>query len=190
MVTSNGPVGFHYFILGLLAQQPMSGYDIRRFLRGLDWLLGNPSFGVIYPALHVLLKDGLVGVEVMSRPDKPPRKVYSVTSAGVQALQEWVARKATANTEQPRMFLMHLAWIGDFSPAGLVEHLRQRRETVAVHHSALQRTIGELSELDHLGQRLVLEYSLATSGAELAWLDSELAHLSTDLGMDRQKTTT
>jgi hypothetical protein len=68
--------------------------------------------------------------------------------------------------------------------------LRQRRETVAVHHSALQRTIGELGELDHLGQRLVLEYSLATSGAELAWLDSELAHLSTDLGMDRQKTTT
>ena len=28
-----------------LAQQPMSGYDIKRFLKGLSWLIGSPSSG-------------------------------------------------------------------------------------------------------------------------------------------------
>ena len=70
------------FILGLLARQPMSGYDIKRFLKSLSWLIDSPSFGSLYPALHALLEDGLVTVEVVPRQDKPPRKIYSVTEAG------------------------------------------------------------------------------------------------------------
>ena len=30
-----GAVSFRHFILGLLKQQPMSGYDIKRLLKGL-----------------------------------------------------------------------------------------------------------------------------------------------------------
>ena len=40
---------FRYFILGLLSQQPMSGYDAKQYLESLGWLVGNPSFGAIYP---------------------------------------------------------------------------------------------------------------------------------------------
>ena len=41
-------VSLRYFILGLLTQQPMSGYDIKRSLKGLIWLIGNPSGGSLY----------------------------------------------------------------------------------------------------------------------------------------------
>ena len=75
-------VNFRHFILGLLSRRSMSGYDIRRLLRSLGWLLGNPSFGTIYPALHALLKDGLVTVEVVPHPSRPPRKIYTITGAG------------------------------------------------------------------------------------------------------------
>ena len=36
----------------------MSGYDIKRLLKSLNWLVGSPSFGTLYPTLH----DGLVSV--------------------------------------------------------------------------------------------------------------------------------
>jgi DNA-binding PadR family transcriptional regulator len=53
-----GSLSFRYFVLELLAQQPMSGYDIKRLLAHLSWLIGGASFGNIYPALHALLENG------------------------------------------------------------------------------------------------------------------------------------
>ncbi len=81
-------VSTRHFILGLLTRQPMSGYDIKRFLKQLSWLVDSPSFGSLYPALHALLKDDRVTVEVIPRQDKPPRKIYTITEAGRQVLQE------------------------------------------------------------------------------------------------------
>jgi DNA-binding PadR family transcriptional regulator len=186
---TTGNASFRHFILGLLAQQPMSGYDIRRLLKSLSWLLGSPSFGKIYPALHALLGDGLVTVEVLSRPDKPPRKIYSITESGRQALQEWIAQPAESSAKL-RSFVMHLILVGDFSQAGLCVHLQQRRETVATHQLALEQTIEEWGERANAGQRLALEYGLATASAELAWLDSRLAQLSGDPRVDPPGATT
>ena len=178
---TKGSESFRYFILGLLAQEPMSGYDIRRFLKSLDWLLGNPSFGSIYPALHALLEDGLVTVEVVSRPDKPPRKIYAITETGKQALQDWVAKPAATNSSL-KAFVMQMILVGDFSQVGIISHLRQRREMVAANHLALEQTIQGMGKRASLGQRLALEYGLATAGAELDWLDNTLALMSSDLG--------
>ena len=77
-------VNIRRFILGLLARQPMSGYDIKRFLKSLSWLIDSPSFGSLYPTLHALLRDGLTTVEVVLSQDRPPRKTYTVTDAGRQ----------------------------------------------------------------------------------------------------------
>ena len=48
----SGTVKTRHLVLGLLARQPMSGYDIKRFFKSLSWLIGSPSFGSRYPALH------------------------------------------------------------------------------------------------------------------------------------------
>jgi DNA-binding PadR family transcriptional regulator len=182
-------VSFRYFILGLLAQQPMSGYDIRRFLQSLGWLLGSPSYGAIYPALHALANDGLVLVDVMSRPDKPLRKIYTITQPGRQALEEWVARPVEAGVKL-KSFIMQLILAGDFAQPALVAHLQQRRETVQSHHSTLEQTIQDLGDRANAGQRLALEYGLATSAAEVEWLDDTLARVRVSPEVERAEPTT
>jgi PadR family transcriptional regulator AphA len=174
---------FRYFILGLLVQQQMSGYDIKRFLESLGWLLGNPSFGSIYPALHALLDDDLVTVEVVARPDKPPRKIYAITEAGERALQDWVANPAEIGSNR-KAFVMQLILLGDLSQAGVIAHLQQRRETVVANHLALEQTIQGMGDRASSGQRLALEYGLATADAELTWLDSTLAQMPADPSLD------
>jgi DNA-binding PadR family transcriptional regulator len=176
-------VSFRYFILGLLVKRPMSGYDIRRLLRSLGWLLGNPSFGTIYPALHALLEDDLVTVEVVPHPSKPPRKVYTITEAGRQAVEEWIAQPPPSSVGL-RSFIMHLILAGDSAQTGLVAHLRQRRESVAAHHSDLKQAIDELGEQVSSGERAAIEYGLAIASAELAWLEGKLNQLSTETGTD------
>lgn len=47
-------------ILGLLKEQPMHGYDLRKRLRGDFGLLSSLSFGSLYPALARLESEGAV----------------------------------------------------------------------------------------------------------------------------------
>ena len=112
-----GKVSLRYFVLGLLAQQPMSGYDIKRFLKGLSWLMGSPSSGSLYPALRALLDEGLVSVEIVPGVDKPPRKIYSIEEAGKLELQAWIEQPIVSDASL-KAFVMRLLLAGSFSPAG------------------------------------------------------------------------
>ncbi|MBN1640548.1 MAG: PadR family transcriptional regulator [Anaerolineae bacterium] len=178
-----GSDSFRYFILGLLVGRPMSGYDIKQTMKRLSGLLGSPSFGAIYPALHALLEDGLVTVAVEARSDRPPRKTYSLTDDGRRALQMWVAQPDNANGSI-RAFVMRLILVGDHDREALTAHLQQRREIVAAHRSALETADGDGEGEGGPGQRLATAYGLATADAELNWLDATLARLSIDPDQD------
>jgi PadR family transcriptional regulator AphA len=172
-----GATSIRHFILGLLTRQPMSGYDIKRFLKSLSWLIESPSFGSLYPALHALLEDGLVTVEVVPRHDKPPRKIYSITEAGRQVLREWIDRPVESGASL-KAFVMRLTLASNFSNAGLITHLQQRRAQVSTHQLALEQTAKAMDENMDLGERLALDYGLAVATAELAWLERTLTRLS------------
>jgi PadR family transcriptional regulator AphA len=170
-------VSIRHFILGLLTRQPMSGYDIKRFLKSLSWLIDSPSFGSLYPALHALLEDGLVTVEILSRQDKPPRKIYTITEMGRRALQEWMGRPVAPGISL-KAFVMRLILASNFSHAGLIAHLEQRHSQVMAHQLALEQTAQATDDDLDLGERLTRDYGLAVAAAELAWLDRALAQLS------------
>ena len=173
---AGGTVSLRYFILGLLTQQPMSGYDIKRFLKGLSWLIGSPGGGSLYPVLRTLRQEDLVTVEVVPGLDRPPRKIYSLTEAGRQALQAWIEQPMAANAPL-KAFVMRLLLADSHSPAGLSAHLQQRRAQVAAYHAALANGIELPSAKLRKGQQLALDYGLAVATAELAWLDSTLDRL-------------
>jgi PadR family transcriptional regulator AphA len=172
-----GAMSLRHFILGLLAQQPMSGYDIKRFLKGLRWLVGSPSAGSLYPILRTLLQEDLVTVEIVPGLDRPPRKIYHITETGTQALQAWIDQPAASNAPL-KTFVMRLFLAGSLSEPWLIPCLQQRHAQVAAHRTALEQAAGVPGEPIGVGQRLALNYGLALATAELAWLDSTLGKLS------------
>jgi DNA-binding PadR family transcriptional regulator len=172
-----GTKGIRHLVLGLLTQQPMSGYDIKRFLKSLSWLIDVPSLGSLYPSLHALLRDGLVTMEVVARQDRPPRKIYTITAAGEQVLQAWLNQPTESNVSLKK-FVLRLILAGQLSQVGLLAHLEQRRARVAAQKIALEQAVEVKGENTDLGERLMLDYSLSLASAELAWLDSTLARLS------------
>ena len=177
---SGGAVSLQFFVLGLLAQRPMSGYDIKRFLNTLNWLIGSPSGGSLYPVLRALLEEDLVAVEVVPGLDRPPRKIYSITEAGRQALQAWIDKPAAANAPL-KAFVMRLIIADSHSIARLLGHLERRRKQVADHRAKLREGPGAIEEELDLGQHLALGYGLALAKAELDWLDSTMEWLSEGL---------
>jgi PadR family transcriptional regulator AphA len=173
----SGTKGIRHLVLGLLTQQPMSGYDIKRFLKSLSWLIDVPSLGSLYPSLHALLRDGLVTMEVAARQDRPPRKIYTITEAGEQVLQAWLSQPTESNVSLKK-FVLRLILAGQLSQVGLLSHLEQRRARVAAQKIALEQAVEAKDENADLGERLMLDYGLSLASAELAWLDSTLARLS------------
>src|ERR1700690_2394870 len=54
------PIMLEMALLGLLKEQPMHGYDLRKRLRSDFGLLASLSFGSLYPALGRLEAEGAV----------------------------------------------------------------------------------------------------------------------------------
>jgi DNA-binding PadR family transcriptional regulator len=170
-------VSIRHLILGLLTRQSMSGYDIKRLLKSLSWLIDSPSFGSIYPILRSLREDGLVTMEEIPRRGKSPRKLYTITENGRQGLREWVDQPVTLETSL-KAFVTRLILAGNFSHIGLITHLQQRRlQVVACETTLRQAAEAEYGTMDS-GQRLTFDYGLALVTAELAWLDDTLKQLS------------
>jgi len=169
-------VSLRHLILGLLTQKPMSGYDIKRFLKSLSWLIGSPSFGSLYPALRSLLRDGLVVESGDPNRNKRARRIYSITGSGEGALQGWI-NQPVAPDASLKSFVMRLVLARCFPRAGLVAHLQQRRSQVTVHLATLEQVRRAADDKIEWGQRLALDYGVTLAAAELVWLDSALNQL-------------
>lgn len=174
---ASGTVSLRYFILGLLTQQPMSGYDIKCMLKGLSWLTGSPSSGNLYSVLRALRQEDLVTVEIVPGLDKPPRKVYTISEVGRRKLQVWVDQPAVSDASL-KAFVMRLLLASNFSHGGLVAQLQQRRAQVAAHYDDLYQGAGMPQARDNPGRILAMDYGLAMATAEQSWLDRVLGELS------------
>ena len=71
-------------VLALLAQRERFGLELVRDLAEADGLL--TSDGTVYPLLNRLYSSGLVESEWRDEPGERPRRYYSITSAGRDAL--------------------------------------------------------------------------------------------------------
>ena len=85
---SSGIVSLALLALLARADKPVYGYQIAKELEGFDGGLPVKQ-GTLYPVLRSLEAGGLLTSEVEPSVAGPPRRYYSVTDAGRQALALW-----------------------------------------------------------------------------------------------------
>jgi PadR family transcriptional regulator AphA len=81
-------------VLGLLALGPRSGYDIKSVVDRSTRFFWAASYGQIYPELRRLEAEGLVRGEQAPNGARS-RRVYELTDAGRQALEDWLLGPTT-----------------------------------------------------------------------------------------------
>jgi len=111
-------------LLGLLAIQPMSGYDLGQTIRGSVGHFWNESYGQIYPNLKALARDGFVSAKTERQKSKPDRNIYSITKKGQERLANWLA--VPPQPEIPRNELLLKIFFGvQTSPEILIGYMER-----------------------------------------------------------------
>lgn len=164
-----------YAILGFLSWQPLSGYDLKKLFAGSHAFHWSGNNNQIYRSLVQLHDEGLVTVEVQPQADRPPRKVYTITPRGRQALRQWL-RSPPELPQLRSTFLVQLAWAGELPPEALDSLLAQYEHEVEMQLLMCreQARRGGLNPARtprerHIWQ-MIAEHPVAAYEAELAWL--------------------
>jgi DNA-binding PadR family transcriptional regulator len=83
-------MALRYAILGLLSAEPMSGYDLAKWMdRGLA-NIWSAHASQIYPELARMVESGVI-VEVPGDTGPRRRRVYGISETGAADLREWLA---------------------------------------------------------------------------------------------------
>ncbi|HYW88923.1 MAG TPA: PadR family transcriptional regulator [Chloroflexota bacterium] len=131
-----------FALLGLLARQPRSGYDIAAQLERGVGPFWHARHSQIYPELARLQVDALVDFEVVEQHDRPAKKVYSITDAGRVALADWVVSPPGQAAIRSELTLRaYSIWLADprRAAAMLREQERIHREQLAHYEGDRQR---------------------------------------------------
>ena len=128
-------------LLGLLAIEPMSGYDLGVVIRASVGHIWNESYGQIYANLKKLAAEGFVTSKTERQKGKPDRRIYSVTRKGEERLAKWLA--VPPQPEIARNELLLKLFFGAQVPTeiliGFVEHMAESEGAV----------LKELTRLEH-----------------------------------------
>ena len=116
-------MSLRHALLGLLAEGPMSGYDLTRRFKG-PGNVWTAKHSQIYPELARLMEAGLI------RPaGEGPRgrKSYAITDAGLSEVRRWLTETEPDRTVRDESFLrVFFLWLLD--PAQAREYVRGEAE--------------------------------------------------------------
>lgn len=162
-------------VLGFLSIQPMTGYDLKKFIRDSAFMPWSGNSNQIYTALLELLEDGFVTGEVRHQESLPSKKVYTITHKGMNSLADWTKAQPEA-PDFKKPFLIQLIWADLLNKNELSELLEKYENEVRLqllmHRERARRGGGFIprTEREALLWRMTDENLASSYENELNWV--------------------
>ena len=175
-----------YKLLGLLARQPMSGYDLASRLKKRFVPFGPISHTQIYPALASLEQQGLVRYHIVEQQAmRPNKKVYELTEEGRTTLRQWVESPTSLVISHDEFFLKaYSLWLAD--PQRMEERFREQaqlhQERLELYERGPQsKQLAESAESEEADlfelNTMLFQYIIGYERNYLVWCQSMLQYL-------------
>ncbi|MES2821947.1 MAG: PadR family transcriptional regulator [Pseudomonadota bacterium] len=174
-----------YAVMGMLALDDMSGYDIKRHFETCLGSFWTESYGQIYPVLKSLVEEGFASSTVHRQPGRPDRVVHSLTPSGAAELASWLEEPADTELERNESLLKVL-----------FGHCARAEQTIIHLQSFHTRRLEKIEEARqfklfigataaHKPQTLFMlaaaDYVIVTNEASLRWAETVIAQLQAGL---------
>ncbi len=159
-------------ILGLLAQRPRHGYELRAAFEAL--IGGEQNWDVkpaqIYTTLSRLEEGGLVAQTAVEQDGGPEKRIYDITPAGRDELSGWFNGAVEDEPQRDEFYLKLMLSLAtaQADPYRVIQVQRARLYR-SLHQLTTRRL--ELDPKSELAQILLLDKAVMHVEADLRWLD-------------------
>jgi DNA-binding PadR family transcriptional regulator len=183
-------------ILGLLQEQPLHGYELKKRLGETLGSLWGISYGSLYPALRRLENDGSISIVApesvsvpmpstgsldgdlaaarhrrAAKPTRRTKKAYRITPHGETRLAQLLVDD-DAGGDDERTFALKLAFCGTLDPASRLEVLTRRRTALADRLARARRSSPGRGDRY---TRSLFEHRTQSTQRDLEWIDELIA---------------
>jgi DNA-binding PadR family transcriptional regulator len=139
-----------YALLGLLARQPLTGYDLTLRMNSPIGYMWAAHHSQVYPTLRDLERDGHVRHRVVDGRGPRDTKLYTITANGNRALRSWIASPLPP-PESRSEFMLRVRALWMVSPdvaRGLIRQARDHSSARLALYAAEELTFGEDDKTD------------------------------------------
>ncbi len=177
-ITINSPL--ELAVMGLLAQQSHSGYDLLKiFSETAMGSFGN-SPGAIYPVLRRLDKSKAVSGKVANRDSLRPKQVFSLTTCGRKALEEHLLKPITLDdvVRREEYLMLRFVFTGELLGGKRAQHfLSELIERINEYIPLLKKQLVELQSTENVFAQAALEHGIELYATKLRWARKTVKNL-------------
>ena len=170
-------------ILGMLASNPMSGYELKQKIEKTTGYFWNESYGQLYPQLKYLSENGYIKeIEQDNGDSKRVKKSYTIADKGRNAMKEWLSKPPKDQALRVEILLKIF-----FANQGDHEQIRQH---IIEHKEKSTKTINALFGIKNMINEqfsnhpdakfwlITLDHGIKTYQATINWADESLNSLN------------
>ncbi len=125
-----------YALLGFLNYQPMTGYELENFINVSTGNFWHARLSQIYMTLKQLEQKELVTSVIEPQESRPDRRVYTITTSGIDDLHHWLAQPLLELEPEKETLLLKLFFA---RPNGKQSILTQLRIQMELHRQQLDK---------------------------------------------------
>lgn len=174
-----------YAILGMLALEAASGYQIKKEMEESTSNFWHESYGQIYPILKLLTEEGLATSHMEKQEGKPERTIYTITERGKVELINWLGEEVEETPERIEVLLK--LFFGHFLPTSVniqhVQRYQKLQKTLLQKYQDIEAFIRECFQTNPENEKplnyslITVRYGILRCQALLAWCEETLATL-------------
>jgi len=170
----------HIVILGLLSEQPLSGYDIKKLIEIRFRFFWNESYGQIYPVLKKLTQQGLI-VTADEPSSRRNTQRYAITETGRETMRQWLLTNPEKESVRIEL-LLKLYFSSPQDPSLMIDYISTFMASHQRDLMILNLFKTELEKIDdpylnHQNIISVIDFGLKTNQAYLDWCKETIKRL-------------
>jgi PadR family transcriptional regulator AphA len=160
-----------YALLGLLAEHPKYGYEIKQEFEGALGNVWSVSYGQLYPTLRRLSEMQWVTKETAPGKKAAEKNIYSITSKGKKKLDEWLLRPLRSSYKVKDEFTLKFMFFDKLPKDKVLEYLKLQQKKTIMQKENFQRTLVSIKDELSFFLQAIIRKGIIHLEAENQWLE-------------------
>ncbi len=169
-----------YALLGLLAETPKYGYEIKQQFEGALGNVWSVSYGQLYPTLRRLSELGWVTKKTAPGKKAAEKNIYSITAKGKRKLDEWLLKPLRTNYKVKDEFTLKFLFFDKIPKEKVLEYLKTQQKKTVMQKENFQRTLVSIREEINFYLQAIIRKGIIHLEAENQWLEEVINDLAAE----------